>query len=259
MDNDIILKLEDINMSFKGHFLEKTEKNVLRNVSFEVYEKDTLAILGESGSGKTTLAYILLLLLKQKSGKYYFLGHELYKEKIAKKVLRENISVVFQDYTSSVNPKFTVFDIIKESLNLMSKRKKISYDMTKSVVDLLEKVGLSKEYIYRFPHELSGGQMQRVSIARAIALEPKVIILDEALNSLDSHIQVQIMDLLKELQTLHGYTYIFITHDLTAVTYMCNRVLFLHEGRIVENCDVLDLYKVKNDYAKKLIHSVIDM
>ena len=167
------------------------------------------------------------------------------------------MNVVFQDYTTSVNPRFKVFDIIAESfLNTNIKKKDLKYH----IVDLLIQVGLDESYLNRYPHQLSGGQLQRVCIARAIALKPKFILLDEAISSLDVSVQVQILDLLIELKEKYKLSYLFITHDLTAVTYICDKVVFFQNGTIVEEIDdINELKHIKHDYSKMLLGSVLDV
>ena len=126
-------------------------------------------------------------------------------------------------------------------------------------MELLELVGLSADFIDRYPHQLSGGQLQRVCIARAIAVKPEIILFDEAISSLDAHTQVQIMDLLLKVKAIYNFTYIFITHDLPSVTYMCDRVLFLYKGRVAEVVDVEAISSVQSEYARKLLHSILDI
>ena len=153
------------------------------------------------------------------------------------------MSVVFQDYTSSSNPNFTVKEIILEPLKVLGKKE----NLDKITEDLLD----------RYPHELSGGQLQRVCIARSISTKPKFIVLDEAISSLDVSIQAQILELLKDLKDELNITYLFIAHDLQVVTYLCDRIIFLYRGEVVENIHSLNLAYVKNSYAKRLLNSVI--
>ncbi|OON95688.1 MAG: peptide ABC transporter ATP-binding protein [Candidatus Epulonipiscioides saccharophilum] len=253
-----LIRLQNIKMNFKSE-LDGSMQQVLKDVTFRVCEGDCLAVLGESGSGKSTLARILIGLLKPSAGTYYFLNQEPYRHKIDKKVLSENVSIVFQNYNTSVNPRFTVYEIIKESIDVLAHRTKVKIDAKSKVSAYLQVVGLDDSFLDRFPHQLSGGQLQRVCIARAVASEPRVIVFDEAISSLDAHTQVQIMDLLRKLQKEFHLTFIFITHDLTAVTYLCNRVMFLHNGIIEEILDVCDIGNAKSEYAKKLIDVVIEM
>ena len=163
------------------------------------------------------------------------------------------MSVVFQDYTSSANPNFTVKEVISEPLLALGQKENID----KIVKELLEKVGLPTNLVHRYPHELSGGQMQRVCIARAISTKPKFMVLDEAISALDVSIQAQVLELLKKLKKDLDMTYFFIAHDLQAVANLCDQVLFLYKGELVENIDSSELAYVKNDYAKRLLDSVI--
>lgn len=251
-----MITVNNLYMDFKSE-LSKEKQNILNNINFSLVEGDCLGILGESGSGKSTLGRILTGLLKPTGGQYLFDDRNPYKNKRSKKHLSSHISIVFQDYNTSVNPRFSVKDIIMESLSVRSKRSHEKVDYDEEIRALLRTVGLDEGYINRFPHQLSGGQLQRVCIARAIALKPKVILFDEAISSLDSHTQVQIMDLLKTIQEKYSLTYIFITHDLTSVTYLCNKIMFLYKGKITEFIDVKDISKSTDAYAKKLLNTVI--
>lgn len=253
-----MIKVDNLEMSFKSELTSDMQK-VLKKISFEVQEGDCLAVLGESGSGKSTLGRILVGLLKPTAGSYFFLGQNPYKNKAGRRVLSHNVSIVFQDYNTSVNPRFTVAEIICESVAVVERRTKTKVDRKAKVIEYLEAVGLDESFYRRFPHQLSGGQLQRVCIARAIAVEPKMILFDEAISSLDAHTQVQIMDLLKNLQDKYKLTYVFITHDLTSVTYMCNKVMFLYQGEITELIAVDEIVNTQDAYAKKLLKAVIDI
>ena len=148
-------------------------------------------------------------------------------------------------------------DILKEGLYVRQRKEQIRLDQEKEINRLLELVGLSPDFAERFPHELSGGQLQRVCIARAIACNPEIILFDEAISSLDAHTQVQIMDLLLELKEKLSLTYIFITHDLTSITYLCDDVLFLYQGHVTEHLSVKRINETKDTYAKKLLESIV--
>ena len=251
-----MIKLRDICVSFRNEkqesFFGKTRKQVLFNISLNIAQGTCLGILGESGSGKSTLGRVICGMLKPDSGIYTLNNVEIYKSKSNKKILQEKLSIVFQDYTTSTNPRFKIKDIIAEGLFVYKKRTKKNIDLKKEIVHLLEMVGLDETFLNRFPHQLSGGQLQRVCIARAVACQPEVI------SSLDAHTQVQVMDLLKELKEKLNLTYIFITHDLTSITYLCDEVVFLKDGKITESLKVKDLNKTTDEYAKKLIHSIIE-
>ena len=255
-----MIEAEGINVSFRRENQKKifgTERQqVLFDVSFHVEEGECLGILGESGSGKSTLGRVLCGLLKPDKGSVHLDGSRLYGGK--KNRDKTVMSVVFQDYTTSANPRFRVRDLIAESLTVREKKEKIKMDMERELEHLLDLVGLDMGYRDRFPHELSGGQLQRVCIARAIAVNPRIILFDEAISSLDAHTQVQIMDLLHDLKEKLGLTYIFITHDLTSVTYLCDDVLFLYHGRITEHIPVSRIAETKDNYARKLLASIIE-
>lgn len=178
--------------------------------------------------------------------------------KKAKKNLQNKLSIVFQDYTTSANPRFRVKDIIGEGISVHERKTKEKVDRISETKKLLKLVGLNEEYIDRFPHELSGGQLQRVCIARAVACNPDIILFDEAISSLDAHTQVQVMDILKELKEKLNLTYIFITHDLTSVTYICDDVMFLYRGKITEHIPVSEIGNTKDEYARRLLNSIIE-
>ncbi len=257
-----MLELRNIDVSFRSEKQESIFRakriQVLHGISLEVPEGLCLGMLGESGSGKSTTGRVLCGLLKPDKGQVLLNGKDVYHTKEGRKALREYISIVFQDYTTSANPRFQVKDIIAEGLQMYRRRTGKRFDISPEVNSLLEQVGLDKSFLTRYPHELSGGQLQRVCIARAIGCHTPMIVLDEAISSLDAHTQVQIMDLLKELKVRYGLTYIFITHDLTAITYLCDRVLFLYQGQVVEECCVSEIAEVKNEYAQKLLSAIID-
>ncbi len=246
-----MLEVKNIDFSYSKGIFKKDKNNILKNISFNLNQGECLGLIGESGSGKSTLGRIILGLEKQQKGTVSFNGS------LDRKLWQKDLNVVFQDYTTSVNPKFKVLDIIKETLL----DEKLSRDqLEERVVNLLEQVGLNKDYLYRYPHELSGGQLQRVCIARAISKRPKFILLDEAISSLDVSVQVQVLDLLIELKEKYDLSYLFITHDLSAVTYICDKVIFLKEGKIVERVeDINELKYVENEYSKALLDSVSDI
>lgn len=235
----MLLEAKNINVSFKKEnqktIFGKERQQVIKNVSLSLKKGECLGIIGESGSGKSTLGKTLIGLLKPDSGNIIFDGVDMYNAtKEEKRKIQQKISIVFQDYTSSANPRFLVKDIIGESLRVLERKLGKKIDKVSKIKELLETVGLNEGFMNRYPHELSGGQLQRVCIARAVATEPQFILLDEAISSLDASTQTQVMDLLKNLQNKYKLSYIFITHDLPSVTYMCDKVLFFHDGEIVE-------------------------
>lgn len=257
-----MLEVNNVCVSFRSERQEKifgtTRNQVLFDVSLKVSQGTCLGILGESGSGKSTLGRVICGLLKPDTGEVKIQDVSVYASRNGRKNLQKRLSVVFQDYTTSANPRFRVKEIIAEGLAARERNQKIRLDRLEETNRLLELVGLDPSYANRYPHELSGGQLQRVCIARAVACQPEIILFDEAISSLDAHTQVQIMDLLHNLKEKLGLTYIFITHDLTSVTYLCDDVLFLYHGRITEHIPVSRIAETKNNYARKLLASIIE-
>lgn len=256
-----MLELKNINVSFRSERQDKifgyTRQQVLFDVSLAVKEGTCLGILGESGSGKSTMGRVLCGLLKPDSGEAVLDGVSVYASRAGRRNLQNKLSIVFQDYTTSANPRFRIRDIIGEGLTVQERREGKKLDRKAETSRLLELVGLPADFADRFPHELSGGQLQRVCIARAVACKPEIILFDEAISSLDAHTQVQVMDLLRELKDRLGLTYIFITHDLTSITYLCDDVLFLYQGRVTENLPVARISETKDEYARKLLESIV--
>lgn len=259
----MILEVKDIHVSFKKEnqktLFGKERQQVVKGVSFGLHQGECLGLIGESGSGKSTLGRVVTGLLKPDSGKVLVNGTPLYTRHTneEKEKLKHKISIVFQDYTSSVNPRFKVKGIIGESLRHSGLTKE---EKEKKTHELLDRVGLNSSFSKRYPHELSGGQLQRVCIARAMAIEPEIILFDEAVSSLDAATQTQVMDLLMELKGRYQFSYIFITHDLTTITYLCDRVLFFYDGQVVDRADkITELSNMKSEYGRKLLESVIRM
>ena len=257
-----MLEVNNVCVSFRSERQEKifgTARNqVLFDVSLKVSQGTCLGILGESGSGKSTLGRVICGLLKPDTGEVKIQDVSVYASRNGRKNLQKRLSVVFQDYTTSVNPRFRVKEIIAEGLAARERNQKIRLNRLEEINRLLELVGVNSSYANRYPLELSGGQLQRVCIARAVACQPEIILFDEAISSLDAHTQIQIMDLLHDLKEKLGLTYIFITHDLTSVTYLCDDVLFLYHGRITEHIPVSRIAETKDDYARKLLASIIE-
>ena len=256
-----MLELKNINVSFRSERQDKifgnTRQQELIDVSLAVKEGTCLGILGESGSGKSTMGRVLCGLLKPDSGEAVLDGVSVYASRAGRRNLQNKLSIVFQDYATSANPRFRIRDIIGEGLTVQERREGKKLDRKAETSRLLELVGLPADFADRFPHELSGGQLQRVCIARAVACKPEIILFDEAISSLDAHTQVQVMDLLRELKDRLGLTYIFITHDLTSITYLCDDVLFLYQGRVTENLPVERISETKDEYARKLLGSIV--
>ena len=244
-----MLEVKEVCKTYRRSGLMTTKrKTVLDNVSFGMNKGECLGIIGESGSGKSTLGRIILGVEKPDSGYVLFKGNDVQKKSSRKGM----VSAVFQDYTSSISPSRTVCQAIEEPLKLIG----AEYDK-KIIYDLLNRVGLEPKIAERYQHELSGGQAQRVCIARAVSTKPEFILLDEAISSLDVSIQVQVLDLLKELKEEMSISYLFITHDIQAAAYICNRLIIFKDGRIVEQTDINDIGRVKDEYSQKLFNSVI--
>ena len=260
-ENNILLKVLNIKKSYtQKKFLKKSVKIVLNNVSLSLEQGKCVGIIGESGSGKSTLGRIITGIEKADSGVVEFEGKNIHQKE--NRNVKNDVSIVFQNYVSSVNPRFSVAQIIAEPLIIGSQVNKSKIDKNKideEVKKLIKIVGLSEEFLERFPHELSGGQLQRVCIARAIVTKPKFILLDEAVSSLDVSTQVEILDLLQKLKKKYNLSYVFITHDLLTITYICDSVIFFKDGKIEEKIDdIRNLKNIKKDYSKKLLEAVIE-
>ena len=227
------------------------------DVSFSLQAGETLGIVGESGSGKSTLAKMITRLTDITDGTLKFQGKDITKLKQSQ--LRDvygNIQMVFQNPAGSFDPRRTLGDGIGESLRNRGMKKA---DIAIRVKELLEQCGLEEELAKRYPHEVSGGQCQRAAIARALAVEPKVLICDEATSSLDVTIQKQIMELLEELKDTHGLSFIFICHNLALVQSFCDKVLVLYDGKVVESGKPDDIInEPKEAYTKKLVDAVFE-
>jgi ABC-type glutathione transport system ATPase component len=216
------------------------------NVSVSIQEGESLGLVGESGSGKTTLARLILGLIEPSGGEIIY----------NVKNIRKDCQIVFQDPQTSLNPRIRIGEAVGEPIlihKLLPKK-----EIPKKVSELLELVKLPGEYAGRFPHELSGGERQRVGIARALASEPKFLILDEPVSSLDVSIQVDILQLLKEIKDRLGLTYLFIAHDLSVIGFMCDRVMVMMEGKLVEIASSHEIFtSPKEPYTRRLLESTL--
>ena len=233
------------------------KKRVLNDINLDIFSGETLGLVGESGSGKTTLGRVIIKLIEPESGTISFHGKALNDlSGRSLKDFRKKVQIIFQDPYSSLNPKLTVGAIISEPL-LVHKLCKNSLDRKKRVMELLKQVNLQEEHYYRYPHQFSGGQRQRIGIARALAVEPELIILDESVSALDAFIQSQILTLLIHLKEKYGLTYIFISHDLNVVRSMADRIIVLKDGSIVEEGLPNELFlSPKDPYTANLITSI---
>ena len=255
-----LLRVQNLSKSFYQKpflFGKKQVTKAVDEVSFSVYEGETVGLVGESGCGKTTLVKTLLQLEKASAGSVFYNGQDICQLSTAQwRTLRKDIQIIFQDPFSSLNPKMTIGDCIVEPMEVHSIGAS-SQNRKQRLHELLKQVGLDESYASRYPHQLSGGQRQRVGIARAIALEPKIIVCDESVSALDISVQAQVLNLLNRLKENFGFTYIFISHDLSVVQYMSDQLLVMQKGRLVEMGDADEIYAMpKSAYTKSLIQSI---
>lgn len=256
-----LLKVENLNVWFpeqKKLFSKSTSFiKAVNDVSFEVYNGETLGLVGESGCGKTTLGRALLRLVDATSGRIFLKDENiLQKSTAAFKQQRKDLQIVFQDPYSSLNPRMTIGDAIAEPMlvhGLQHSRKQAK----EKVIELLEKVNLTAAQFNRYPHEFSGGQRQRIVIARALALHPSFIVWDESVSALDVSVQAQVLNLLNDLKKEFGFTSIFISHDLSVVRYICDRIIVMNKGRIEETGSADDIYyRPQTAYTKQLLAAI---
>ena len=259
-NENVLLEAKNVVKYFpiKGGVLLKEIASVkaVDDVSLSIKEGETVGLVGESGCGKTTFGRAILRLEEPTSGDVFFEGQNILKaDKKQMQALRENMQIIFQDPYSSLNPRKTVSHIIGEPLLVhgMKSRKQ----RQQRVLELLRVVGLRKEHMRRYPHQFSGGQRQRIGVARALALNPKLIVCDEAVSALDVSIQAQVINLLKDLQDEFGLTYLFISHDLSVVEHVSDRVGVMYLGKIVEIASSKMLYKNPlHPYTQALLSAV---
>lgn len=226
------------------------------DISFTVYEKETVSIVGESGCGKSTTGRAILCLDEATSGKIIFQDKDLLAlNNSAMRKVRKDLQVIFQDPFASLNPRQTVGSILEEAMSIQNVCPK--GERKAKVIELLGKVGLPPDAVKRYPHEFSGGQRQRIGIARALAVNPKLIICDEAVSALDVSVQAQVLNLLKQLQQQYGLTYLFISHDLAVVRHISDRIIVMYLGTIVEIADKHSLFNnPQHPYTKALLSAI---
>lgn len=258
--NEMLLEAKGLYKTYtqtSGFFVKKQRViKALNNVSVSIKKGETLAIVGESGSGKSTLARCLLQLLSLDQGELFFKGKNLNSLDVKdKKYLKRHIQMVFQDPYASLNPRMKISEILEEGLLIHDLGNKIMRD--KKMRDMIKKVGLDVSDLNKYPHQFSGGQRQRIGIARALIVEPELVICDEPVSALDVSIQAQILLLLKDLQKELGLSYLFISHDLRVVRHMADNIAVMHQGKIVEQGSIKGIYeKPKAHYTRELLNAI---
>ncbi|RUS45471.1 ABC transporter ATP-binding protein [Cohnella sp. AR92] len=254
MPSNSLLQVENVSKTFR---VRGKKLHAVENVSFALEAGKTLGLVGESGSGKSTLGRLVLRLLDSDKGRVVFDGTDITKfKKKDLRALRRDMQIIFQDPSASLNPRMTVGEAIEDAMAIHQIGTKASRQQR--VSELLEKVGLPEEVKYAYPHELSGGQLQRVGIARALSLNPKLLICDEPVSALDVSIQVQVIQLLRDLQKEFNLTYIFISHNLAVVEYLSDEIAVLYLGEVVEQAPADELFrKPSHPYTQVLLNSIL--
>ncbi len=255
-----LLEVRDVSKTYisnTGWFGKTEEVKAVDNVSFKIYEGETLGLVGESGCGKSTLGNAILQLEPATAGAIYYKGKDITTLKGKQlRALRKEIQIIFQDPFASLNPRLTVGQAVMEPMTVhklyANKKERIS-----RTIALLKSVGLTEDHFHRYPHEFSGGQRQRIGIARTIALQPKLIVCDESVSALDISVQAQVLNLLNTLKASYGFTYIFISHDLAVVKYMADQLIVMQAGKIEEMGEADQVYKEpQRPYTQRLINAI---
>lgn len=252
-----IINLEKTYFSNKGFLGDPIAFKAVNDVSFKIFEGETLGLVGESGCGKSTLGNAILQLDKATAGSIFYKGKDITGLRgKALRDLRKEIQIIFQDPYASLNPRLTVGQAISEPMEV-HKIYPSSLERKKRTIELLERVGLEEQHYNRYPHEFSGGQRQRIGIARTIAVNPKLIICDESVSALDISVQAQVLNLLNDLKKDFDFTYIFISHDLAVVKYMSDQLVVMNQGKIEEIGDADAIYaRPEKEYTRKLIEAI---
>lgn len=254
-DKEVLVKADHVKVYFKGKKRGQTVKAV-DDVSFEIMKGETFGVVGESGCGKSTLGRTLIRLQQPTDGHIYLNGTDIAGLKGAQlKEMRKEAQIIFQDPSACLNPRRTIKQILMEHFEIHNLKGKIDVDA--KIMELLQLVGLDSYHLSRYPHELSGGQKQRIGIARALALEPQIIICDEAVSALDVSVQAQVLNLLQELKEKLGLTYFFISHNLNVVYQVSDRVGVMYLGKMVEIANYDQLYEKRyHPYTEALLSAI---
>lgn len=258
----VLLRVRDLEVTYplKKNILGKTTQQLkaVDGLSFDIYRGETLGLVGESGCGKSTLGRAILRLLDTSAGTVEYDGVKLGDMSASsRKSLRRKMQIVFQDPYSSLNPRITIGEAILEPLRVHGMKGEGDADPRQRVLDLMRKVDLDVDWYDRYPHELSGGQRQRVCIARALILNPELVVCDESVSALDVSVQAQVLNLLNDLKREYGYTYLFITHDLSVVKFLSDRIMVMEKGRLVECGTADEVYAhPQHPYTQKLISAL---
>ena len=254
-DKEVLMKADHVKVYFKGKKKGQTVKAV-DDVSFEIMKGETFGVVGESGCGKSTLGRTLIRLQQPTDGHIYLNGTDIAGLKGAQlKEMRKEAQIIFQDPSACLNPRRTIKQILMEPFEIHNLKGKIDVDA--KIMELLQLVGLDSYHLSRYPHELSGGQKQRIGIARALALEPQIIICDEAVSALDVSVQEQVLNLLQELKEKLGLTYFFISHNLNVVYQVSDRVGVMYLGKMVEIANYDQLYEKRyHPYTEALLSAI---
>ena len=252
-----LLEIRNLNYEYRQRSSSNKGKPVaaLRGIDLEIRAGSNIALVGESGSGKSTFAKCITRIERPTSGEIYFEGRQIWQLEFEElKAFRNHIQLIFQDSATSLNPRFTNEEIVAEPRIIRGEKN--GPQLRELVIAQMVRLGLSAELAGRRPMELSGGQRQRLAIARALMLDPTLLIFDEALSGLDLLVQRRILDLLRKLKSARSLTFIFITHDLALAQALANEIVVLHEGRIVERVSAMDLFTFpRHDYTQRLVES----
>lgn len=248
----------EISQLEKTYSTGKDSMTAVKSTNLTINEGEILGIVGESGSGKSTLGKMIIGLEAPSNGSISYKGQQLWNKQKYNRIQAGEIQTVFQDPQSSLDPRMTVKDIILEPLLALPKIERKTKGNKERLLQLIKRVGLKEEHLDRYPHEFSGGQRQRIAIARALITDPSFIVLDEPTSALDVSVQAQVLNLLKELQKERNLTYLFISHNMSVIRYMCQRVAVMFKGELVEIGDTKEIFEnPKHSYTQKLLSSVL--